>query len=143
MLAHSFIESSFHCNGCRLGKTIQLSYPSSVYHSARTFWSYWFMYGVSASFGTKGGHKYYVIFIDDHSHYTWIYFMHIVWGCASFTELLLKWFIHYFLLLSFSFLTLGMNLFYAFSQVGTLVQLSSCHLCSEWCVLLNENITIL
>ena len=70
------IESNFHCLACQTGKQHALPFNNSDSFASVLFdLVYSDVWGPSPIF-TMRGSRYFVIFIDDYSRFTWIYLMH-------------------------------------------------------------------
>jgi len=65
----------FYCSGCNLAKFSALPFNRSISVSSSPFNLIHFDVWGPSPIATKGGSRYYVSFIDDHTHYCWVYLM--------------------------------------------------------------------
>nr|GEV58535.1 Gag-Pol polyprotein [Tanacetum cinerariifolium] len=69
------VHDIFNCSGCKLAKFSSLSFQNSVSSSNAPFDLVHFDVWGPSPVSTKGGSRYYVSFIDNFTHYTWVYLM--------------------------------------------------------------------
>ncbi|PKU62800.1 Retrovirus-related Pol polyprotein from transposon TNT 1-94 [Dendrobium catenatum] len=80
-LAHNipisnFTQKNFSCNSCHVAKSHKLSFNKRISDSKFPFdIQHTDVWGPAPTNSTTG-FRYYVVFIDDYTRYTWIYFMH-------------------------------------------------------------------
>ena len=72
-LLGSVSNKSFDCMPCQFGKQIALPFNNSVSHALSPFDLIHSDVWAPSPIITKGGSRYFVIFVDDFSRYTWIY----------------------------------------------------------------------
>jgi hypothetical protein len=71
----TFTNESFDCTACQTAKQPTMSFSKSTSVSASPFDLVHHDIWGPAPTPTLGGCQYFVIFIDDYSHFTWIYMM--------------------------------------------------------------------
>lgn len=71
---HNFSQDEI-CKGCSLGKKVKKSFPSSMHRSNKILELIHSDICGPMSSPSLSGYMYYVIFIDDYSRKTWIYFL--------------------------------------------------------------------
>ena len=72
-LLGSVSNKSFDCMPCQFGKQTSLSFNNSVSHALSHFDPIYSDVWGPSTITTPGGSRYFVIFVDDFSRYTWIY----------------------------------------------------------------------
>ena len=91
---------NFDCMPCQLGKQTALPFNNSVSHALSSFDLIHSDVWGPSPIATQGGSRYFVIFVDDFSRYTWIYLFKIVPNFLKYIVTLPKWLKHNFLNLS-------------------------------------------
>ena len=69
----SVSNKSFDCMSCQIGKQIALPFNNNISHALSSFDLIHSNVWGPSHISTSGGSRYFVIFVDDFSRYTWIY----------------------------------------------------------------------
>ena len=67
--------ASFQCESCALSKSHRATYLPKPYHASKPFYLFHSDVWGPSKVTTMSGKMWFVTFIDDHTHFCWIYLM--------------------------------------------------------------------